>query len=242
MRLPLFLLVIFTSLLFHACKRQTIPPDEIELGKDYISLTEGHYIEYDVDSIVYNDFNQSTDTFHTEFRDQIGTEFIDNEGRQSRIVNRSIRATPTSEWVDVLSYYVTLTNFKYEVVEDNLRFIKLVFPIKLNTRWYGNSYIPTALNPEFQWYDKWDYKYARVSEPDSMTNLGLSKTVTVNQADVIEGNPDDANSYSAQTFSKEVYGKGVGLIYKELTRWVYQPSVVHYKKGFTLIMRAKNFN
>lgn len=234
---------IFSSLvILNSCKRQVIPPDEIDLGKDYISLQAGHFIEYEVDSIIYNDFNLSTDTFKTEFRDMIGSEFNDNEGRPSVIINRSSRSSSTSEWKDILTYYATLTNFKYEVIEDNLRFIKLVFPVKLNTRWYGNTYIPTALNPEFQWYDKWDYRYANVSEGYSNGVLFFPSTVTINQANVIEGNPDDADSYSAKTYAQEVYAKGVGLVYKELTRWVYQPSVVKYKKGFTLIMRAKNFN
>jgi hypothetical protein len=120
--------------------------------------------------------------------------------------------------------------------------LKLVFPVKLNTRWYGNSYIPAGFNVDLQWFQDWDYKYVNVSEPYNNGNINFENTVTVNQVDITEGAPDEANEYSARTFAKEVYAKNVGLVYRELTRWVYQPTVSKYKKGFTLIMRAKKYN
>lgn len=225
-----------------SCKKEIIPADEVELGKDYFPVMAGHFIEYDVDSILYNDFTKTTDTFKLEFRDEIGETYLDNEGRQSFVINRYYRQDSTYTWEENLTYYVTATSFKLEVIENNLRFLKLVFPVKLNTRWYGNSYIPAGFNVDLQWFQDWDYKYVNVSEPYNNGNINFENTVTVNQVDITEGAPDEANEYSARTFAKEVYAKNVGLVYRELTRWVYQPTVSKYKKGFTLIMRAKKYN
>ena len=44
-----------------SCKKETIPNDDIELGKAYFPITKDHTIEYAIDSIIYNDFNKSTD-------------------------------------------------------------------------------------------------------------------------------------------------------------------------------------
>ncbi|MBL7765157.1 MAG: hypothetical protein JNJ58_03615 [Chitinophagaceae bacterium] len=224
------------------CKREVIPPDQVDIGKEYFPVSIGHFVEYSVDSIVFDDFNQKIDTNHMEFRDEISESFNDAEGRPSYVVDRYVRPDSTFAWSSLLSYYITATNFKLEVIEDNLRYIKLVFPVKLNTRWYGNTYLPTALNAELQWMDKWDYKYVNVNEPFQQGLVNMNNTLTVTEADYTEGDPNNPDAFSARTFSKEVYAKEVGLVYREVTRWVYQPSVVKFRKGFTLILQAIRHN
>lgn len=240
-----YILFLFSAALFFtACKKEIIPADEVELGKDYYPLAIGHYVEYDVDSIIYNDFTKTTDTFKLQFRDEIESEFLDNEGRTSYVIQRYYRQDSTYTWTENKAYYATTTSFKLEIVENNLRFIKLVYPVKLNTRWYGNTYIPAASNEELKWYDSWDYKYENVGEPYSNGKLQFGNTLTVNEVDYTEGEPTISTDYSAYTYSKEVYAKNVGLVYRELTRWVYEPNAngSKYRNGFTLIMRATSFN
>ncbi|HQW46074.1 MAG TPA: hypothetical protein PLZ98_03315, partial [Chitinophagaceae bacterium] len=65
MKQTIWLLIIMLSV-FTSCKRQVIPADDVELGKDYFPLTIGHFIEYDVDSLLFNDFTKTVDTFHFE--------------------------------------------------------------------------------------------------------------------------------------------------------------------------------
>lgn len=229
-------------MLFMSCGKDVIPADDVELGKDYYPLYAGHYLIYDVDSIIYNDFTKTTDTFKMEFKDEVAEEFTDNEGRPSFVINRFVRQDSTFLWEENLTYYATLTNFRLEVTENNLRFIKLVFPVKLNTSWNGNSYIPLNLS-ETKWYTGWLYKYENVNEPYKAGDITYTNTVSVPQADLTEGAPDNPNEYSAYTYGKEVYAKQIGLIYRELTRWEYQSSAPSpYRKGFTLILKAKAHN
>lgn len=229
-------LILFTS----GCRRQVIPAEDVDLGKDYYKLLEGHEIEYAVDSIIYDDFNQRIDTFSLEFKDVVGPTFLDNEGRLSYQVQRYYRQDSTYPWSEHYNYYATPTASRLEIVDRNLRFIKLVFPVKLNTRWYGNSYIPTAFNNELKWMDQWDYKYEDINVPFNTGFILFNSTVDILQADYTEGDESDPNSYSARGYSREVYAKNVGLVFKEMTRWEYQPSLSpRFKKGFTLIMRAK---
>lgn len=240
-QIKFILLIGFITLSLSSCSRKVIPDSEVELGKDYVNFNIGHFVEYAVDSIIYNDFAQRTDTFRMQYRDVVSSTFFDNEGRPSYIINRWKRKTSQNEWGAFLTYYATLTNYQLEVVENNLRFVKLVFPVIENTRWFGNNQIPTASNPELQWFNGWNYRYQQVSKSYS-DYLYFTNTVTITQADSKEGNENDPNAFSAQTFSKEIYAKNVGMVYKELTRWEYQPSVIKYRKGFTLILKAINHN
>lgn len=245
MRFVFFLLLSLTII---SCKRKVIPPGEIELGKEYYPINSGHFIEYDVDSMRYNNFSLDTEYVHLEFRDEIGDEFIDNEGRPSQFVKRFIRYSDTMAWYEHMTYYTTLTNYRLEVVENNLRFVKLVFPVKANTVWDGNVYLPASATSldEIKWYLDWDYKYKNINQefdngiikfPNSMTveaSIGPKGTGLINDS-------TSTINYSEFTAYKEVYTKNVGMVYKYLTHWEFQPNE-GFRNGFSVVFRAKNYN
>lgn len=240
MKKILIVLFISTSLLF-SCKRQIIPADDIELGKEYFPLTMGHTIEYAVDSILYNDFNSTVDTFRYEIKDEIGNEFIDNEGRTSYLVHRYKRQDASYAWADNLTYYITQTAFNIEVIESNLRFIKMVFPVKTNTKWDGNKFITTDVD-ELKWYNGWEYKYVNINESYNTGYINFPNTVTINEVDDVVGDTLDATKYSTRTFSRERYAKNVGLISREIVKWEYQNNAqAKFRNGFILIYNAKNY-
>jgi hypothetical protein len=235
--------ILITCLFFMACKKEVTPPSDVELGREYFPITQGHFIEYEVDSIVYNDFTKTVDTTHSEFRDEIGEEFLDNENRKSYLVKRSVRKFTSNPWQERLVYYFTPTQSSIEVVDDNLRFIKLVFPIKENTRWYGNAYLSTQFNPDLQWLNNknWYYKYQDLSIPYFNSILNFDSTASILQVNEYTGDSTNADAYSDRTYAKEVYAKGIGLVYRNITYWVYQ-SNIKFRKGFSVTLRAKNFN
>ncbi len=221
------------------CKRTAVPAEDMGSGRDYFPSYTGHWIEYAVDSIIYNDFNETTDTFRMEFQDRWVDSFQDAENRPNWTVERYVRQDSTYPWTELMTYAIVQTDFRTELVEQNLRYIKMVYPVKYNTRWYGNLYIPTDFNPDYQWYKDWDYRFDSIGFLYQNNYLNFPQTLWVNQVDRTEGNPADTNAFSARTYGRERYARGVGLVYKELTRWVYQPAVNNYRKGFTLILHAK---
>jgi len=58
MRLLVFLLGL--TLLTSACRRETEPPLVVDYA--YFPLTEGSYIDYRVDSVLFSDFTMTRDT------------------------------------------------------------------------------------------------------------------------------------------------------------------------------------
>lgn len=235
-----FLFAVFCTLVLGACNKQTIQPQPTDLGFDFQPLEKGHYVIYDVDSIIYDDFSKTIDTFRLEMKDEIGDMFIDNQGRESYRVIRSTRKKPTDAWQTNHVYFIMQDAFKLEWQENNLRFIKMVYPVKLNKKWSGN----TLINAEgdLGWLNGWDYQYTDVLEPFNTGSRKYSNTHIIDQADIINGFPNNPDSYSAKTYSREVFAKDVGLIYREITNWVYQSDGSRFRKGFTAIMRAKNNN
>lgn len=233
---------IATLIFFNACKKEIVPSAEVNIGQEYFPLSIGHYIEYDVDSFLYNDFSKKIDTAKYEIRDEIVDTFSDNENRLSYIIYRYRRDSISEPWRELGTYYTTKTNFRVEVVEDNLRFIKLVFPVKENVKWYGNTFIPTKLNSELAWLDQWYYKYDRISLPFTNGLRIFEDAVIINQNDYVKGDPDaDPDNYASKIFAKEAYAKNVGMVYREVENWVYQ-TTNKYRNGFKIIYRAKNFN
>lgn len=235
-------LFILCALLLSSCKKEVVPYNDAAMGKDYFPLSIGHFVEYDVDSFYFNDFAKRVDTFHYELKDVVESEFTDNAGRKSFLIHRYKRQDTSYSWSEHHTYYCVENAYNIEVVEDNLRFIKMVFPVKVNTRWDGNVYLPANLITEYKWLSGWEYKYVNINEPFNTGFLNFENTVTINHVDVVVGDSLDMGNYSERTFSRERYAKNAGLITREVVYWDYQSETTKYRKGFMIIYRAKNYN
>lgn len=114
-----------------------------------------------------------------------------------------------------------------EWVQDNFRFLKLELPVTEGFNWKGNAYVsPISSDPNwpFHYLDDWDYTYENVNGSyPAWDGTMIDNTVTVNQRDEIIGIPSDINAYSERNFGKEVYAKGIGMIFQDFLHWEYQP-------------------
>ena len=200
-----FTLFIFSLFLFACTKTQN---EEVAgIGSDYYPALKGSYIVYDVDSTAYIQL-PSVDTIHTKFliKEVIDSIFTDNEGRPTlhlvRYKKRYSALIPYSQmdWEIQDVWTANKTTSTAEVVEENIRYIKLVFPVKNGKIWNGNAQNTIG---------DWDYKYENVDNPLTLNNLSFSKTLTINQK-----NSTTLINYQRYT---EKYAKGVGLIYKEIS-------------------------
>ena len=105
--------------------------------------------------------------------------------------------------------------------------MKLKEPINEGFNWKGNKYISLfSSDPDwdFRYLDDWDYIYENAGQPFNTLSGPVENTVTVNQRDEVLGFPNDPLGYSERNFAYEVYGKGIGLIYKEFLHMQYQPA------------------
>lgn len=198
-----------------SCKKKKIetPPD---VGYDYAPTTLGKYVIYDVDSTIYDDFNDDTTYYKYRIKEKLEETYIDNQGRSAiRMVRYIKKYNPLVSydnipWTvkDVWNY--TKTNTALEVVEEDVRFVKLIFPANEGSTWNGN-----AQNT----LDEMEYKYKYVNQAESINGTVFDNVAYVEQKD------DKLKNVIHRQFYIEKYAKNVGLIYREI-KDLYSNAVV----------------
>jgi hypothetical protein len=224
-----FLLLIAASLFFYSsCKKAGIQP--LAIDKSYFPLETGKYIIYDVDSIVYSNFFDSTFFFSYQVMEYIDSQYQDAGGNPAYRIIRSMRTDENSTWVVHDIWSANLTDHTAEKVEENLRFIKLDFPVLLNKTWKGNALINT--DSALLYLKDWDYKYTEINGQLIVDTMIFDSVVTVTQH-------DDENAIEKMIYI-EKYAKNVGMIYKEEQDIETQPG--QYQDGYLMTMTIHEYN
>lgn len=195
-----FLFILAINIVSCTEEVQTLP----YMGYDYFPDTTGHYVIYRVDSIWTDDAFNRKDTFIFKLKERIESKFLDNENRMSQRLERFKTDTNLDFVFNDISdvWYATLTAARAEKIEENVRYVKLIFPVENDKTWNGN-----AFNTEEDFGT--EYKFLKVHEPftDTLTGFHFDSTVTVLQ---IDWQP----LFDYRIHVVEVYAKNIGLVYK----------------------------
>jgi hypothetical protein len=227
---------------------------DLESLSDYIPTVTGKYITYRLDSMVFTGFGRTTEIHKYQVKYVIDSQLTDIEGRKFYRVYRYISdSTGTQPWVPMTgTYTITPLIDQVEVTENNLRVIKLHLPIKNGNSWKGNKYLPFNPYNLFNFSNDdfmvdWDFFIDGPSSSFSYQGRNYSDVYTVEEADEIINVPIiDPTAYAAKTRAVERYSKNIGLVYRELELWEYQPNPGGaggpYKTGFGIKMWMVDHN
>lgn len=213
MKTSLFIL-LSSSILFFSCAKKKIPDSSALLGLDYYPTTYGKFVIYNVDSTIYNSLAQTTITTSYLIKEKIADNFTDNEGQQAIRLERFIKKyNPTKPydsipWTIKEVWLINATNKSIQVVEGNVRYTKLIFPVQLNANWNGN-----AKNTIGEWL----YSYNYIEKSETIGGKQLDKVLLVKQKEY-------RTVISYQNYN-EKYAKGIGLVYREITD-IYSNNVI----------------
>jgi hypothetical protein len=233
----------FFTLAAASCKKETGTRTGVAF-KEYMPLTTGRSVTYAVDSTVWDDFNCSKRRDTTWLRYTVADSFTDVGGRITYSINVDARTEDSLPWRAVRTFSATPNSQRVEVVDAGLRFIKLVDPVVEGTTWNGNAFINTA-EQELQHFGNWNYHYESIGAAFNTGYKNYSNTISVPAVDEAQNDPDNpalVDAYADRTLSKEVYAQNVGLIYREMTRWIYDPNIKRCRRGFAVVMRAIDNN
>ncbi|MTB50968.1 hypothetical protein E1J53_0008325 [Lewinella sp. W8] len=208
----LCLLALLASLLsFSGCEEEVLEPRNFSADFAYFPLAIGQTDFYRLDSIVL--FNTVGgviyDTTRLEVRETLVDTFRTPDGHLWYRGERSERYVGETSWRPVEGFDVSLQNNQAIRREDNLPFVKLVFPVREGRRWNGNvgfdefRQIPTG-GELLDVFAGWDYRYSEVDTPRDTLNLTFTESLLVDQANI-----DNLIDYRQ---AYERYAPGVGLI------------------------------
>ncbi len=173
-------------------------PAPVDLGSAYYPTNAGHWVEYQVDSSWVDQENNIEGSLTYSLRERIENDFTDPEGRPAQRILREVKDS-LGNWGPKDVWWQMKDNFRVERAEENLRKIKLVFPVRGSQTWNTNA--ENTLEPLELTYDAWD-------EPWSANGLSFDSTCLVRTTFV--NNLVDTVRYF------ERYAKNVGLVYRQL--------------------------
>lgn len=223
MRKVLLLTVFITTLIFGACTKSTEELETIPVS-EYFPLAPGKFITYNLDSTVFINFGTAQAVVSYQVKHEVDALITDNLGRPAYRIIRYIRNSPAGAWSADNTFMAVQTGSTVEFIENNMRFLKLKWPVRNGDSWKGNSYIDTySLNSNVKYLADWDYTYDSVNVQQTLGAFTLDSTLKVAQRDEIIGNITDPNSYHEINFGEEKYAKGIGMVYRNFLHIEYQP-------------------
>ncbi len=238
---------VLCALLFAACKKETEELGVVPIS-EYAPLKVGKYITYSLDSLVYTNFGAVEAHRFYEVKYLTADSITDILGRKAFRIVRYIRTLPNGNFTADNTFLAVNTGNGFEFTENNLRYLKLVQPIRNDFSWKGNSAIDvSSLGSDLQYLFDWDYTYVDVAKPKTVGTFNLSNTITVNQIDesvnlpVIPPGSPNATNIASKDYSQEIYAKGIGMVRREFLHFEYQlafPGYIGY--GIKLIMVDRN--
>ncbi|HEY4207673.1 MAG TPA: hypothetical protein VGM31_12700 [Puia sp.] len=229
------------------CKRTLYTYPSNPLTNYYLPLEVGKYAIYQLDSLNFYFYGQLDTLNQYLAKDSVENSFVDNQGRTSWTVVRYLSPTTgPAVWTPMETRTVTPSAQSIEEVENNLRYIKLAYPMKDSFTWNGNSYLPD--NPYKDYFtfntytnmglNAWTYTYLNVDQPFTAGGITYDSTLTVLQYQDSTNVPIvDDTLFASKTYWVETYAKHIGLVFRYSALWEYQPrtkSSSGYKIGFEL--------
>lgn len=205
---------VASILFFHGCTESNFETPDPDVGYDYFPLEVGKFRIYQVDSIIYDPILGGTqiDTFSSQIREVIAEAFTDNTGEVVYRVERYRRPDAQASWTPDKVIVLSKDKTRAFWMEDNLRFIKMVFPVAVGKQWDGHVFFnPNIIVPvageSIELFKDWSYEITAVGERYEGNGLEFPDVAEVSLA-------DNENLIELRR-ATEKYAKGIGLVYRE---------------------------
>lgn len=136
------LLIVFLMLLTY-CSKNEIEEIEIDFGFEFFPLEVGRTWIYEADSILFDPAVNgiAVDSIKFNIRERITDTLRDNLNNLVYRIEYAEKAIDATDWQVKFIYAAFIEDNRAIRSENNLDFIKLVFPLKEETAWNGIAFI-----------------------------------------------------------------------------------------------------
>ena len=182
----------------------------VDAGLDYFPLKVGAYQIYSIDETHISQSIEQKSSYQLKL--QVKDSSVNPEGGYSYIIQRQKRDNPGLPWESIDAWTSRVADRQAIVKEGNTSYVKIVFPTMNGLEWDGNSF--NDLGGDQTCGENKD----RPCDTYALENLGkefvmpdgraFPETLTVIQS-------ENMDLIVKQDVRKEVYAKGIGMIYKE---------------------------
>lgn len=203
----------FLMLIISCSEQEQVEPD---LGMDYFPLQVGNYSIYEVEETTILPSSEETN-FSYQLKVTVTDSSVNEKGEVTYIIVREKRANPADSWESIETWAATVIENRVIQNESNIFFVKLIFPPSLNLSWDGNQYNNLPFDGGIEtFYDGNDIPYY-ISEIDKSITLSTGFEAE-NSLTVVQNDYNDVITGIDER--KEVYARGVGLVYKEINQYI----------------------
>lgn len=258
LRSSLYMILGFVStvILMAGCGDRSIeaPAGDWAAQYEYFPLSVGQSLTYQVDSVIFDPASGGVarDTSRTFLREMVVDTFLDATGEQTYVIERWERKSHSADWLFKNVCSATRSGRQAVRTEDNLRYMRLVFPMDERSAWNGNAAIDPAQEIQIAGetlrpFAGWVYRVDVIGVPGQAGAFSFDSTLVVTEV--------DEDNLVEKRFSRAVYAKGVGLVYRE--QWILdsqycnlvplppdcatKPWVEKAEKGFIVQMKIIEF-
>jgi hypothetical protein len=184
----------------------------------YFPLQIGKHRIYQIDSIVY-DYEPgggvTLDSSRIFVKELTADSLRDNQGNLVYTIERYERASENEPWAYKYTGTASRNKSQATQTEENLRFLKLVFPMNLRSKWDGNIWIDEnreieIAGEQIRPFTNWAYEVDSIDVQAIVGQFVLDSTLLVTEA-------DDSNVIERR-LSKVRYAKHIGLAWRE--QWI----------------------
>jgi len=200
LNMKLFHVFILGLILLAACKPDVLKKPASQA--DYYGLKVGRHYIYNADSIQYSgNANYPNDTIHYQLKDSIESSYKDQTGQTAYRIYEYRRNTSSMPWQYVRVFSRTSNSAGATETDDNITYLKLIYPIVMNESWNPDKYNTTDS------FGNYLSQYIQINTPATISNLKFDSTVYVQIQN--ELNLVDTFRYY------ERYAANVGLVFME---------------------------
>ena len=193
-------IIVALVFLMVSCSDDQVVNSTLPDSQKYFPLKQGAWMIYQVDSTGYQTSNcqEQAVLLSYQLKEVVDSSFIDGTNEEAFRIMRYKRANASMPWQFINVWTAKLKNNSAERVEDNIRFVKLSFPVDSKVTWDGNAY---------NQYDEELYRYGQINQPYDMNSLHFNET-----AEVVQYRLDDTLIFKIN--KTERYAKNIGMIDK----------------------------
>lgn len=191
------LILLLLLVTFSGCKKAN--DNYAAVDYSYFPLKLKRWIIYNVMYIDINENFGRHDTSRYQLKEIIDTVFLDNSNRTNYRVERYTRPGSGYSWEIKDVWFECIADNSAQKVEENIRYVKIRFPVELNKTWNGNI---------FNTLDEQDYKITSLDTQDTIIQNAFNEVMTVTQEDKLNA--------IEKYYSIEKYAKNIGLVSKQI--------------------------